>query len=113
MPTLIWNFTKRNQPEPSAAQRCARNFDLKFGPKSSPASQSSSVVNLYLININHFTARLQNYTSRIEAVTRIMTDDVISLQMLLRPNIFQPVATHDPKVEQVDRAVEVQVALDW
>ena len=46
-----------NQPEPSVVLRCARNFDLKFGPKSSAALQTPNVVNLYLTNINHEIAK--------------------------------------------------------
>ena len=60
-----------NQPEPSAAQRCARNFDLKFGTKSSFASHTPSVVNLYVTNVNQFSTKTQNHTSRIEAMARI------------------------------------------
>jgi len=55
--------------------RCARNFHLKFGPKSSPAMQAPSVVNLYVTNINHFSAKLQNHARRIEAMARITVDD--------------------------------------
>ena len=75
MPISKWISTKRNQPKPSAMQRCARNFHLKFGTKWSVALHSPSVVNLYVTNINHFTAKLQNHTSRIEALTRISVDD--------------------------------------
>ena len=49
----------RNQPEPSVEPRCARNLDLKFGPKSNLAAQTSSVVNLYVTNINHFLVKFK------------------------------------------------------
>ena len=48
--------------EPIQAIRCAaqpRNFHPKFCPKSSHASQTPNVVNLYLTNINHFFVKFK------------------------------------------------------
>ena len=64
-----------NQPEPSAASRCARNFASQNGPKSSFSLQTLSVVSLCLTNINQFSTNSQNYTSRIEATSRILEDE--------------------------------------
>ena len=58
-----------------------RNFGPQNGPKWSVASQTPSVVNLYVTNINHFITKLQNHTSRIEALTRIMADEAVFRQM--------------------------------
>ena len=48
-----------NQLEPSSDWRCARNFGTQNGPKLSLASQTSSVVNLYVTNINHFLVKFK------------------------------------------------------
>ena len=67
-------------------------------------SHKPNVVSLYLTNINHEIAKLQNHARRIEAVARIMANDA---KFLLWPHIFQPVTAHDPEVKQVNVAVEV------